>query len=149
MNRWQKIAWFNMAVMIVMLLICSLVVVATGMSWRDAITPPSPLTFVILPAFVLVGISAKVIFRKKPQRLDFDERDKQIHRNSRYAGWIAFASSMTTGVWICYLIVGPKGDLYPLVLPFLIMIGAVIYIIVASIAALIQYGLETKGGNHE
>ena len=149
MNRWQKIAWFNMAVMIVMLLICSLVVVATGMLWRDAITPPSPLTFVILPAFVLVGISAKVIFRKKPQRIDFDERDKQIHRNSQYAGWIAFASSITAGVLVCYLIVGPKGDLYPLVLPLLVVIGVVIYSIVASIAALIQYGLKAKEGNHE
>ena len=142
MNRWQKIAWFNLAVMILMLVICS--IMAMGMPLKDAITPPSPLTLVIVPALILTAMSSTVIFRKRPQEVDYDERDSQIHRRCKYAGWIAFSASLFIGLWICYISVGPKGSLYPLVLPTLAFIGAVIYIIVSSVAALIQYG---RGGN--
>ena len=141
MNRWQKIAWFNLIVVAIAFVTCS--ILAAGMPLKDAITPPSPLTFVIVPALVLVAMSEKVIFRRKPHQLDSDERDRQIHRTCKYAAWTAFASSMVAGVLVCYLVVGPKGALYPLVLPLLVLIGGGIHIIVASSAALIQYG---RGG---
>ncbi len=138
MNRWQKIAWFNLAVLTSMLAICS--AMATRMPLKDAITPPSPLTFVIVPALILVGMAETVFFRKRSQDLECDERDSQIHRKSKYAGWIGFASSLFIGLMASYVSVGPKGSLYPLVLPSIAFIGAVIYIMVASVAALIQYG---------
>ncbi len=55
MNRWQKIAWFNLVVLTLMLVICG--IMAMGMPLRDAITPPSPLTVVIVAAFILVAMS--------------------------------------------------------------------------------------------
>ncbi len=142
MNRWQKIAWFNLVVLTLMLVICG--IMAMGMPLRDAITPPSPLTVVIVAAFILVGMSETVVFRKRPQELEKDERDAQIHRRCKYAGWIAFASSLYIGLMICYFSVGPKGSLYPLLLPLLALMGAVIYIMVASVAALIQYGWRAQ-----
>lgn len=142
MNRWQKIAWFNLIVVATAFVTCS--IMAAGMPLKEAITPPSPLTFVVVPALVLVAISEKMIFRKKSNQVDVDERDKQIHMRCRYAGWTAFASSVAAGIMICYFAVGPKGALYPLVLPLLVLIGGGVHIIVTSSAALIQYGRRER-----
>jgi hypothetical protein len=144
MNRWQKIAWFNLVVMAAASVIC--ILMAANMPVRDAITPPSPLTLVIIPALVLVAISEKVIFRKKSQRIDRDERDRQIDRKSSYAGWMAFAVAMVAQLMVCYLAVGPKGAVYPLWLPLMACIGGGVHVMAASSAALIQYGRTGKGG---
>ena len=138
MNRWQKIAWFNLAVLTSMLAICG--AMATRMPLKDAITASPPLTFVIVPALLLVGMAEAVFFRKKSQDLECDERDSQIHRMSKYAGWIGFASSLFVGLMATYVSVGPKGSVNPFVLLSIALIGAVIFIMVASVAALIQYG---------
>jgi peptidoglycan/LPS O-acetylase OafA/YrhL len=138
MNRWQKIAWFNLIVIAAAFVIC--IVIAAKMPLKDAITPPSPLTFIIIPALVLVAISEKVIFRKKSEQVDRDERDRQIDRISQHIGWMAFALAMVAGLLLCYLAVGPKGALYPLVLPLMACMGGGVHIMVVSSATLIQYG---------
>jgi purine-cytosine permease-like protein len=148
MNRWQKIAWFNLIVMTVCLAACF--VLAIAVSFRQAAIPPTPLSLVIIPSLVLVAIS-KFIFRKRDEQVDFDERDRQIHKKSQYVGlWAFFLATtiaITVEVMICFFVAGPRGaPPYPLVLLLTICIGGCVWIAVESIAILVQYGLGGKDG---
>ena len=137
MNRWQKIAWFNLIVIAAAFVIC--IVMAATMSPVKAIALPSPLSLVIIPALVLVAISEKVIFRKKAEPVDRDERDRQIDNRSGYIGWMAFALAVVVQLTLCSVAVGPRGVIHPVLLPLIACIGGGIHIMVASSAALIQY----------
>jgi purine-cytosine permease-like protein len=148
MNRVQKIAWFNLIVMAVCLMTC--LVVAIAISFRRAAIPPTPLSLVIIPSLVLVAIS-KFVFRKRDKQVDFDERDRQIHKKSQYVGlWAFFLATtvaITVEIMICFFAVEPRGTLpYPLVLLLTICIGGCVWIAVESIAILIQYGWGGKDG---
>jgi uncharacterized membrane protein len=148
MNRWQKIAWFNLIVMTICLAACF--VLAVAVSFRRVAIPPTPLSLVIIPSLVLVAIS-KLIFRKRDKQIDFDERDRQIHKKSQYVGLWAFVIStvlaITVEIMICFFAVGPRGIFrYPLVLLLIICIGGCVWIAVESIAILVQYGRGGKDG---
>jgi uncharacterized membrane protein len=145
MNRWQKIAQFNLTITAICFIICLLLAIA--MQW-SVVIPPTPLSLVIIPWLVLVAVS-KYIFRKKSKRVDFDERDRQIHKKSQYVGLWAFLIStvlaMTVEVMICFFAVGPGGTLrYPLVLLLTICAGGGVWIATESVAILIHYSRGDK-----
>ncbi|MGA2093349.1 MAG: hypothetical protein ABSH16_08095 [Sedimentisphaerales bacterium] len=148
MNRWQKIAWFNLIVTTICFIACF--ILSMAMQFKRVATPPTPLSLVIIPSLILIALS-KLIFRKKSKQLDFDERDRQIHKKSQYVGLWAFAIStvlaMTVEIMICFFAVGPRGALpYPLVLLLTICAGGGVWIAAESISILIQYG---RGDNDE
>jgi uncharacterized membrane protein len=145
MNRWQKIAWFTLVITVICFIICLLLAIA--MQWRVAI-PPTPLSLVIIPWLVLVAIS-KVIFRKKIKRVDFDERDRQIHNNAHYVGLWAFVLSITAALtieaMICFIAAGPGATLgHPLILLLTICAGGGAWIAAESVAILIHYSRGDK-----
>ena len=142
MNRWQKIAWFELIVIVIGSVIS--VIAAATLPPDERLMPPNRVTVVIVISFVLVGMS-KTIFRKSDKQVDFDERDGQIHRRTKFFGWIGCGLGMTTTTFVCYIAVGPMGSFPPLVLPIIPLVGTAIYMIVASVAALILYGLGGKG----
>jgi len=143
MNRWQKIAWFNIIVMIVCFIAC--LILAATMQLKRIAKPPTPLSLVIIPSLVLVAIS-KFIFHKESKRVDFDERDIQIHKKSHYFGLWAFIISIVVQNVICVLLLGPQRALdYPLVLLLMICAAGGIWIIAESIATLIIYGRDARG----
>lgn len=74
MNRAQKIAWFNL----IMMLLGSVMVFLTGFMELPALVAVMELVVV----FTLVFISP-VFFRKKPGRVSFDERDAIINQRAR------------------------------------------------------------------
>jgi len=137
MNRWQKIAWFNLIVIVAGSVI-SMVAVGT-LPPDERLVPPNRVTVVIVISLVLVGM-AKTIFRKSDKGVDFDERDRQIHRRASLFGWTGLGLGMAATAMICYLAVGPRGSFPPLALPVIPLVGVAICIILESIAALIQYG---------
>jgi hypothetical protein len=103
---------------------------------------------VIIPSLVFVAIS-KLIFRKRDKQVDFDERDRQIHKKSQYVGLWAFALATTVAItveiMICFFAVGPRGTLpYPLVLLLTVCAGGGVWIAAESIAILIQYGWRDR-----
>jgi hypothetical protein len=143
MNRWQKIAWFNMIVMVVCFIVC--LILAATMQLKRIATPPTPLSLVIIPSLVLVAIS-KFIFRKKSRQVDFDERDRQILKKSHYIGLWAFVLAIVVQNVICVLALGPRGALdYPLVLLLMVCIAGGIWIMMESIATLFLYDQGSKG----
>jgi hypothetical protein len=142
MNRWQKIAWFNLIVATICFIACF--ILSMAMQFKRVATPPTPLALVIIPSLILIALS-KLIFRKKSKQLDFDERDRQIHKKSQYVGLWAFIIStvlaVTTEIMTCFLAAGPQGTLrYPLVLLLTVCAGGGVWIAAESIAVLVQYG---------
>ena len=142
MNRWQKIAWFNLVVIAAGSVIS--VVAAGTLPPEERLVPPNRITVVIIISLVLVAMS-KTIFRKSDSGVDFDERDGQIHRRAKLFGWIGCGLGMVATIMVCYFAVGPMGSFPPLALPVIPLVGTAIYMIVASVAALIQYGWAGKG----
>lgn len=139
MNRWQKIAWFNLIVIVAGSVIS--VVAAGTLPPEERLVPPNRVSVVIIISLVLVGM-AKTIFRKADKGVDFDERDGQIHRRAKLFGWTGCGLGMVATIMVCYFAVGPMGSFPPLALPIIPLVGAGLFIIVGSIAALILYGRE-------
>lgn len=145
MNRWQKIAWFNL---IVILAGSAISTVAAGTLPPDErLVPPNRVTVVIIISFVLVAM-AKTIFRKSDKGVDFDERDGQIQRRAKLFGWTGCGLGMVATILVCYIAVGPMGSFPPLALPIIPLVGAGLYIIMESVAALIQYGRGAQDGEN-
>ena len=143
MNRWQKIALFNLIVIVAGSVIR--LVAAGTLPPEKRLMPPNRITVVIIITLVLIGLS-KTIFRKSDkQQVDLDERDSQIHRKADFFGLIGFFLGTVATIWICYLAVGPFGSFPPLALPIIILVGLAFKIMVESIAALILYGWDIKG----
>ena len=141
MNRWQKIAWFNLIVIVTGSVIS--VIAAGTLPPEERLMPPNRVTVVIIISFVLVA-TAKTIFRKSDEGVDFDERDGQIQRRAKLFGWIGCGLGMVATILVCYIAAGPMGSFPPLALPIIPLVGAAIYIIMESAAALIQYGSGGK-----
>ncbi|MFC1739491.1 hypothetical protein ACFL1G_10665 [Planctomycetota bacterium] len=142
MNRWQKIAWFNLIVIVAGSVIS--VVAAGTLPPDERLMPPNRVTVVIVISFVLVGMS-KTVFRKADKGVDFDERDGQIHRRAKLFGWTGCGLGMVATTFVFYFAVGPMGSFPPLALPIIPLVGVGLYIIAESVAALIQYGCTGKG----
>ncbi len=142
MNRWQRIAWFNLIVIVAGSVIS--VIAAGTLPPDERLMPPNRVTVVIVISFLLVAM-AKTIFRKADKEIDVDERDGQIHRRAKLFGWTGCGLGMVATIMVCYFAVGPMGSFPPLALPVIPLVGAAIYMMVASVAALIQYGWTGKG----
>ena len=140
MNRAQKIAWFNLTVIVLCFIFCF--VIAFALHFKRVVTPPTPLSIVIIPALILVAIS-KILFRKKTGRVEFDERDRQILRKAHITGLWAFVLSIVILNVICVLAIGPHRSLsYPLIILLMICSAGGIWIMIESVATLIIYGRE-------
>ena len=144
MNRWQKIAWLNIIVVMICFIVC--LILAAIIGFDRIATPPTPLSLVIIPALILVAIS-KTIFGKKSGRVDFDERDIQIHKKSHSVGLWAFVLAVVIQNVICVLLIEPRRALdYPLVLLLMVCAAGGIWIMMDSIATLVQYSRDPRGG---
>ena len=142
MNRWQKIAWFNLIVIIAGSVIS--VIAAGTLPPEERLMPPNRITVVIIISLVLVAM-AKTIFRKADKGVDFDERDGQIRRRAKLFGWMGLALGMWATIMVGYFAVGPLGSFPPLALTIIPLVGVALDVIAESTATLIQYGWAGKG----
>jgi len=104
--------------------------------------PESVATFTginIIPSLVLLTLPEKVIFRKKNKHIDYDERDKLIHRRALIIGLISFVGSMFILVMAIFYVKLLRDDFSPYFLPIILLIGWAIHIITASTVTLIKY----------
>jgi nitrate/nitrite transporter NarK len=129
----QKIALFNLVVIIIGLLLSVLSVVCK-----------SPKVGVIISIVVAAALTAgpPIFFRKKQGQIDFDERDAMIREKSLLFGFaVAFGS--LGGVYISKLLrLGYNGSV-PISDVFFLYIGALITFVVAK--SLIVLGSYSRG----
>lgn len=140
MNRWQKIAWFNLIVVIAGFVL-SFVAAAT-LPAQQRFKPPNRLTIVIVVTLAAVA-AAKLVFRKKANQVDIDERDRQISRAVATPTYIGCAVGATVAAMTCLYAVGPMGTVTPMVAPIIPLVGVGVAIVIESVATLVLYG---RGG---
>ena len=142
MNRWQKIAWYNLTVVVASLTISgtTIGILAILHGFPKAL---GGLGFLGIAG--LIGLSP-FLFRKKVGKVTFDERDQVIHRRATLAAystfWFFFAAACMIPWWV--LECGAK--IRVVVLPCMLAGGFIIVQLIQSIAILVQYG---KGGREE
>jgi len=141
MNRWQKIAWYQLIVTGVALFIS---IIAVGILYRF-VGMPRALGGCGFIGFVgFCGLSP-LLFRKKKGKVDFDERDKQIQLRASFAGYLSTYLFIVAACMIPWWIIGYKGSITVNALPWLVFGQMIILIFVQSITTLIQYGRGGKG----
>ncbi len=143
MNRWQKIAWYNL---IVIVTVFTLSGVAIG-TLAIIVGMPGALGGLGLLGFLgFLGLTP-IIFRKKKGglKIDFDERDQVIWMRATVGAYSVFWLVFTAACMIPWFIIGPKGTIPIYVLPAMLAGGFVIVQLIQSIAILIQYRWGAKG----
>ncbi len=145
MNRQQKIAWYNL---IVIVTVFTLSGVAIG-TLTIIVGMPGALGGLGLLGFLgFLGLTP-IIFRKKKGELkiDFDERDQVIWMRANVGAYSVFWLVFTAACMIPWFIIGPKGTIPVNVLPMMLGGIGMFLIVVQSVLTLIQY--KMGGANHE
>ena len=142
MNRAQKIAWFNLIMMLLgsaMVFLSGFMVFLSGFMELPVLVGVMELVVI----FTLVFISP-VFFRKKPGRVSFDERDAIINQRAMLVGSCAAFGCIGGQILVKLMGIGLEGSvrMYEVIA---IYIGGLICLVVAkSLAILIQYGRRDK-----
>ncbi|HIJ70509.1 MAG TPA: hypothetical protein HPP87_04000 [Planctomycetes bacterium] len=142
MNRWQKIAWYNVFVIIFTFILTGLCV---GVLTIKHGMPKALSGLGMLGMLGLLGLSG-FIFKKKKHNVEFDERDRLIFYRSIQITFAIFWPLFTAACMIPWFIIGPN-NLIPInVLPLMLVAIAISLIAAQSIAVLVQYGRGEKDG---
>ena len=141
MNRWQKIAWYNLIVVSVTFSITAAVVGILAVKYG---MPKALSGLGFLGTLGLLGLSG-IIFRNKKNQIDYDERDKLIFYRSIQITCAVFWPLFTAACMIPWFIVGPKSSIPSNTLPLMLGAIGITLILLQSLATLVQYGREPKG----
>lgn len=146
MNRAQKIAWFNLVVILISLLLsgtaAAVLALVAFLAERPLRGALGGLGFIGTIGFT--GLSP-FLFRKAKGQVEFDERDQFYNMRAWFLG---FCASYLLFVIVCmttWFIRGPKGTISVNVLPLTVMGGFMALMLVHSLAILGQYGWREKG----
>ena len=142
MNRWQKIAWFNLFV------IAGCMMLAAGMTIRYAFQYGFPSAFggTGFLGFACLIALGPLLFRKKKGQIAFDERDLLIERKAVRCGTTVsyfYFVFVCVGTWLC---VGFDSKISAGVLPMLVVGGFLVVNVVQSIVTLVEYCKGGTGG---
>lgn len=141
MNRIQKIALYNLIVIMASLTITGAVVgiltVAYGMP-----KALGGLGFLGIAGFI--GLSP-ILFRRKRGQLGFDERDLLIYNRASLIAYSIFWVFFTAACMVPWLVLERGATIRIVVLPCMLAGGFVIVQLIQSIAILAQYGWGGKG----
>ena len=144
MNRLQKLSWFNLIVIFATIIITTTVIMVefAKKGYSD-----SSLWFFVIP---LLSLKLKPFLFKKPQGRDkvvLDERDIDITKRALAIAYKIFWFVFISFCFLLFIIIGPRGSVPVITLPFIAIGSAFFMRVVCSVSILILYG---RGGkNHE
>jgi len=138
MNRMQKIAWFNL---IVVLLALGLSVTAFAVFHFVLGLPVSRAAsgFAFIGIMGFTGLSP-VLFRKGESKVQFDERDTAIQRKAVGLAYAIFWVLFVAAAMIPWFIIGPNGTITTNYLPWMVFGGMFVVMFLQSIVTLNEYG---------
>lgn len=139
MNKWQKIAWYNLFVIVLAFVLTGSCVGFLAIKYG---MPKALDGLGVIGTLGLLGLSG-IIFKKKKGNVDFDERDRLIFYKSIQIAFGVFWPLFTAACMVPWFIVGPGKPISSSVLPIMLGSIGIMLIAVQSIATLIQYG---RGG---
>ena len=142
MNRLQKLAWYQLIVIIV-----SLGLTAAAIGLVVHIKGIERGHIGLLPLLLLVFVHFdRGFFPVKAGEIVLDERDELFKRKAVTAAYSVFWVAFFLGCLVLYLILGPKATISVKVLLLMAFCGAIIVRIVWSVAIIVQYGRGGKDG---
>jgi len=143
MNRWQKIAWFNLIVIGTALVVTG---VAVGVVYFWVGMPKALGGLGFLGICGVMGLSPFLFKKKKIQAgVDFDERDRLINYRAVLGAYSVLWIVLTAACMVPFFILGPRGSVPVITLPLMLCGVGITLTLVHSIGTLIQYGRRGKG----
>jgi hypothetical protein len=140
-NRYQKIAWFNLIVIAATILVTS-----TAIAVEFHIRGYSTIGLFSIGLLVLLKFTPWLF--KKPQSSSgvvSDERDDLILARAASYAWITFWWAFVVSCFLLWFIIGPENSVPTIALPLIAVGGGLVHKIVCSLAILVQYGPRAKG----
>ena len=137
MNKAQKRAWLNFMVSLATLVISSVVIAYV---WRNEINIfdlSKPMRIRVLGLFCTIPLILIVIIALRWKK-DYDERDMLIDRKANAIG-IVGAFVFLGGVAWFLSVMTKMGSIRVPLITFLVYLACFVWILVTSIAALVQY----------
>jgi hypothetical protein len=142
MNRIQKIAWYQLVV-----IIAGLVITGAAVAVVVHTKGGEYVHFGLIPLLLLAFVHFdRVFFPLKAGQIAFDERDDMIRKKAVRVAYTVFWVAFILGCIVPYLILGPKSSISVGILPLMVFCAAIIIRIVWSVAVLVQYGRGGKDG---
>lgn len=141
MNRYQKIAWFNLVVIATTVLVTS-VAIAVEFHLRGY----SSVGWLFIGILVLLKFTPLMF--KKPQSPGgavCDERDALILKRAASYAWTTFWWVLFASSFLLFFLIGPEKSVPTLVLPLIAFGGGLVHKTVSSVAILVQYGRTGEG----
>jgi hypothetical protein len=141
MNRYQKLAWWNIIVITLTIIIATAAIVI-----EFRIRGYSTLGIYFIAPLVLLKFN-RFLF-KKPQSeggVVSDERDSLIIKRALVFTFMAFWWVFLISSLLLWWFIGPRNSVPTITLPLMAFAAALFMKIVCSVAILVQYGREPKG----
>ncbi len=147
MNKAQKIARFNLIVILIALTLSAIAVsvfyFVVDLPIRSALGG-----FGFMGITGLMGLSP-FLYKKERDKVSFDERDELINYRAVLAAYSVFWLVFTAACMIPWSIIGPSGSISVNVLPIMLFGIGITLALVHSLVILVQYGRGIKEKNHE
>ncbi len=143
MNKAQKRTFICLAISFATLVISATII---AYIWRNEINIydlSKPTRLRILSLFMTIPLILIVITNWRWKKV-YDERDKQIDRKAIVCGSIGAFIFLGGAGWLLSVMTKMGSIKAPLVI-LLVYLACFVWILVSSVAALIQYGWESKG----
>jgi hypothetical protein len=147
MNRFQKLAWFNLIVILIALIL-SAIAVSVLYFVVDLPIRPALGGVGFMGITGLMGLSP-VLYKKERGKVSFDERDELINYRAVLAAYSVFWLVFTAACMIPWSIIGPSGSISVNVLPIMLFGIGITLALVHCLVILVQYGRGIKEKNHE
>ena len=143
MNRYQKIAWFNLIVIAAAVIVTS-IAIAVEFHMRGY----STIGWWFVAILVLLKFTP-YLFKKPPSLSGVvcDERDDLILKKAVSHAWAAFWWVFVVSCFLLWFIIGPEKSVPVIALPLMALGAGLFHKIACSVAILIQYG--QGGDGHE
>jgi len=139
MNRYQKIAWFNLIV-----ITATIIITTTTIAIEFRIRGYSTIGLWFIGILALLKFTPYMF--KKPESQSgvvCDERDSLIRKRALSFAYTTFWIVFVLSSYLLFIIIGPKNSVPTMTLPLMAFGGALFTKIVCSVAILVQYG---RGG---
>lgn len=147
MNKAQRRAWLNFMVSFATLVISSVVIAYVWLNEINVFDLSKPTRIRILGLFCTIPLILIVIIALR-WRKDYDERDKLIDRKANAIGIVGAFVFLGGAAWFLSVMTKMGSIRVPL-MTFLVYLACFVWILVTSIAALVQYGEGAKEKNHD
>ena len=141
MNRYQKLAWWNLIV-----ITATIIITTTAIAIEIHMRGYSTIGFWFIVILALLKLNRFLFKKPKGQsKVVSDERDSFILKRALSFTFIVFWWVFVISSFLLFLIIGPRSSVPTITLPLMVIGGALFMKIVCSVAILVQYGRGGKG----